>query len=161
MPRFSASRLLAAGSLLIGVSAWAAQHHEGDIGLAALVADGTPAPFGELQPMAAVFVFRPTDCALSSAQADSINALPAHLGIRFRAVMVEPPPDSLDARRLAAELGLGAKVHLDYEGVWRSALARDHIEAPLIILSKGSDIVGIISPHRAQAIARIAKMAAY
>lgn len=107
------------------------------------------------------FLFRAADCELTSALADSLQAVAASLGATLHYVLLDPPPDTTDAHRIMAELGAQTPVHFDYDRRWKTALATDHAQAPLVVITGDDAVLGVFTPHKSAMVARLAGAIAY
>jgi len=92
------------------------------------------------------FVFRPSDCGLSSNLLQELNDLNSVPFVAVRGVMLDPPLDESEATRVAAALGIEFPVVLDFTGEWRQATVQARQPDPLMLVLQGTTRLGVISP---------------
>jgi hypothetical protein len=103
-------------------------------------------PSAEAQSVVRI-VFRASDCGLSDAFIEQLNAIDATSRVKVVGVMLGAPRDSASRAGLVQELGMRFEVVADERGAWLAAMKRERKRDPLLLLQSRRSLLGEVSPQ--------------
>lgn len=92
------------------------------------------------------FIFRPADCKLTTSTIDSLNVLNEQGHISITGVMIDPPANSEEARRLVAEFHFAFEVLVDSGGGIAKAVRAEKFVDPLYLVTRDTQIIAAFTP---------------
>lgn len=98
------------------------------------------------------YVFRASDCGLSDALLQDLNALARSRSVAVRGIMLDPIEDEVEFVRVTEALGIEFDVAGDSENEWRQAAVRERQSNPFMVIYQGNTRLGIITPNSIRAI---------
>ncbi len=92
------------------------------------------------------YFFRLADCQVGAPQIRSLNAIQARGRVAVRGVLLDVPPDPLEATRVAKSFQAAFPLLPDHHGRWARALVENGYQAPLYLVRQKGRLVGAVSP---------------